>query len=56
MCRCRLGLSGTNIQLQSRYWFTPGVRRFIEAFFWQRAGKSTVLENKRVELMSFTQL
>jgi len=49
------GRSGINIQLQSRYWVTPNVRRYIEAHFRQRTGKGTVLENKRIELLSFTQ-
>jgi hypothetical protein len=50
-----LGRSGTNIELKSRYWVTPEVRRFIEAYFWQRTTRGTVLENKIVQLMSFTQ-
>lgn len=48
------GPSGS-ISLQSRYWVTPGVRRFIAAHFWQKHTKGKVLENKRVELISFAQ-
>lgn len=48
------GPSGS-IALKSRYWVTPTVRRFIEAHFWQKHSKGKVLENKRVELVSFTQ-
>jgi uncharacterized caspase-like protein len=49
------GQSGTNIELKSRYWVAPEVRRFIEAFFWQRASRGNVLENKIVQLTSYTQ-
>ncbi|MEQ1773740.1 MAG: hypothetical protein ABL891_08140, partial [Burkholderiales bacterium] len=44
-----------SIQLRSRYWVAPEVRRFIEAYFWQKHSAGKVLENKRVQLMSFTQ-
>jgi uncharacterized caspase-like protein len=48
------GPSGS-IALKSRYWVTPDVRRFIEAHFWQKHAKGKVLENKRIELISFAQ-
>lgn len=44
-----------SIQLQSHYWVTPDVRRFIAANFWQKHAKGKVLENKRLELVSFAQ-
>ena len=49
------GESGLNIELKSRYWVAPEVRRFIEGFFWQRTARGTVLENKTVQLIEFKQ-
>ncbi len=43
------------LQLQSRYWVAPEVRRYIEAFFWVKHAKGKVLENKTVQLLAFNQ-
>lgn len=49
------GESGFNIELRSRYWVAPGVRRYIEGFFSQRTAKGTVLQDTNLQLMSFSQ-
>ena len=49
------GESGTQVEIKSRYWLAPEVRRFIDGFFWRRTSRGTVLENKTVQLIEFKQ-
>lgn len=50
-----LGPAG-NIRLESRYWVTPSIRRFIAAEFFQQNSRGKVVKSQRVELLSYTQL
>ncbi len=49
------GQSGTQVEIKSRYWLAPEVRRFIDGFFWRRTTRGTVLENKIVQLLDYKQ-
>lgn len=49
------GESGFNIELKSRCWVAPGLRRCFEGFFWQRTTRGTVPENKSVQLLELKQ-